>query len=122
MEINAESQRDHMLHEPIPKLVVSLAIPTTISQLITTIYNTADTYFVAQIGTSAAAAVGVVFSLMSIIQALGFGLGMGSGSLISRRLGAGRHEDATRYASSAVTASCLGGMVIMLLGLLLRSR
>ena len=118
MEINAESQRDHMLHEPIPKLVVSLAIPTTISQLITTIYNTADTYFVAQIGTSAAAAVGVVFSLMSIIQALGFGLGMGSGSLISRRLGAGRNEDATRYASSAVTASCLGGMVIMLLGLL----
>lgn len=106
-----------MLHEPIPKLVVSLAIPTTISQLITTVYNTADTYFVAQIGTSAAAAVGVVFSLMSIIQALGFGLGMGASSLISRCLGARRNAEATRYASSAVTASGLGGILIMILGL-----
>ena len=118
MEISAEAQRDHMLHEPIPRLVVSLAVPTTISQLVSTIYNTADTYFVSQIGTSAAAAVGVVFSLMSIIQALGFGLGMGASSLISRCLGARRNEEASRYASSAVVASCLGGLFIMVAGLL----
>ncbi len=55
--------------------------------LITSIYNLADTFFVGQISTSASGAVGVVSSLMAIIQALGFMLGHGSGTIISRSLG-----------------------------------
>ena len=105
MTIEPEVQRQRMLTTPIPKLICTLAIPTTASQLISTIYNTADTYFVSQIGTSASAAVGVVFALMSIIQALGFGLGMGASSLISRRLGAKQNDEAYKYASSAVAAA-----------------
>lgn len=101
MKSNKEKQYEMMLEKPIPKLITSLAIPTVLSQLISTIYNTADTYFVAQIGTSAAAAVGVVFSLMSIIQAVGFGVGMGANSLISRNLGAKNEEVAYKYGSSA---------------------
>ena len=103
---------------PAARLIASLALPTTASQLVSTIYNTADTYFVAQIGTSAAAAVGVVFSLMSIIQAMGFGLGMGSNSLISRRLGARKNEEANRYGSSAFAAALLAGCILMVVGLL----
>ena len=118
MEINPESQRKKMLETPMPRLIASLALPTTASQLVSTIYNTADTYFVAQIGTSAAAAVGVVFSLMSIIQAMGFGLGMGSNSLISRRLGARKNEEANRYGSSAFAAALLAGCILMVVGLL----
>ena len=76
-----------MLQTPVAKLILSLAAPTVASQLISIIYNTADTYFVSQISTSASAAVGVVFSLQSIIQAYGFGVAMGAGSLISLRLG-----------------------------------
>lgn len=75
-EDTKEAQYKKMIEEPIPKVITSLAIPTVLSQLITTVYNTADTYFVSQIGTSATAAVGVVFSIMSIIQAVGFGIGM----------------------------------------------
>ena len=74
--ISSEEQRGRMLHTPIPKLIVSLSIPTLASQLISVFYNTADTYFVSKLSTSASAAVGVVFSLMSIIQAFGFGIGM----------------------------------------------
>ena len=44
--ITSEQQRDRMLHTPIPKLIVSLSIPTLASQLISVFYNTADTYFV----------------------------------------------------------------------------
>ena len=69
----SEEQHRRMLQTPVPKLVLSLAAPTVASQLISIIYNTADTYFVSQISTSASAAVGVVFSLSSIIQAYGFG-------------------------------------------------
>ena len=107
-----------MLHTPIPKLILSLAAPTVASQLISIIYNTADTYFVSQISTSASAAVGVVFSLQSIIQAYGFGIAMGASSLISLRLGEKRERDADRYASSGVFAELLGGLLIMVLGLL----
>ena len=118
MEINPEAQRQKMIHTPVPRLIVSLSLPTIASQLVSTIYNTADTYFVAKIGTSAAAAVGVVFALMSIIQALGMGLGMGANSLISRRLGAKENEAASRTASSAVAASFLSGCAILVLGLI----
>ena len=64
-----------MTETPIPKLILSLAAPTILSMLITSIYNLADTFFVGQISTSASGAVGIVSSLMAILQALGFMLG-----------------------------------------------
>ncbi|MBE5961903.1 MAG: MATE family efflux transporter [Lachnospiraceae bacterium] len=116
--ITNEEQYRRMVETPVQKAVISLAIPTTISQLVTVIYNTADTYFVAQIGTSAAAAVGVVFSLMSLIQAAGFGLGMGASSLISRQLGAKQTEEANKIGSSAFFAAVICGTLLMAGGLL----
>lgn len=117
IESNSEKKYKQMIETPIPRVITALAIPTTLSQLITTIYNTADTYFVSQIGTSATAAVGVVFSLMAIIQAVGFGLGMGASSLISRNLGQKDVKSANRYASSAFFAAVLFGICLMLIGL-----
>ena len=115
--MDSEKQYQRMMETPIPKLVASLAIPTTIGMLITVIYNTADTYFVSQINKSASAAVGAVYAVMSIIQALGFGLGMGSGSLISRKLGAKEDQMANTYAASAFAAAILAGLLISVLGL-----
>lgn len=77
-----QAQYEKMTQTPVSKLIISLAIPTTISMLVTSIYNMADTFFVSQLGTSATGAVGIVFSLMAIIQAVGFTLGMGAGSTI----------------------------------------
>lgn len=115
--ISSEQQRDRMLHTPIPKLIVSLSIPTLASQLISVFYNTADTYFVSKLSTSASAAVGVVFSLMSIIQAFGFGIGMGCGSIISRSLGNRDNERADRTASSAFFFAAAVGLLICIAGL-----
>lgn len=106
-----------MTKMPVARLVISLAVPSIISMLITSIYNMADTFFVSQLGTSASAAVGVVFSLQSIIQAFGFTLGMGSGSYISRSLGAKDHNSAAIYASSAFAAAILIGSILLALGL-----
>lgn len=86
-ELTADEKFRSMTEEPVEKLVIGLAVPTTISMLISSIYNMADTFFVSQISTSASGAVGVAFPLMMIIQALGFTLGIGSGNYISRLLG-----------------------------------
>ena len=111
----AENQYNKMVNTPVSKLITSLAIPTVISMLVTAIYNMADTFFVSQISTQASAAVGVVFPIMSIIQAFGFTLGMGSGSLISIRLGQKRNEEANVIVSTAFfTAICLGCIITIL--------
>ena len=107
-----------MLESPIEPLIVRLAIPTTISMLITSIYNMADTYFVSQISTSASGAVGIVYSVMGVIQAIGFMIGVGSGSITSRLLGQDRREEAGRYASSAIFTALLLGVAFSVVGLL----
>lgn len=107
-----------MTTEKVPGLIVSLGIPTVISMLVTSVYNMADTYFVSRIGTSSSAAVGVVFSLMALIQAVGFTLGMGSGSLISRLLGEQKNEEADTVASSGLFAAILFGGLLTLFGLI----
>lgn len=109
---SGEAQYRRMMETPIPRLVTSLALPTTVSMLVTVIYNTADTYFVSQINKSASAAVGMVYTLMAIIQAIGYGFGMGAGSLISLKLGEKDDRAAEKYASSAFFASVLIGAAV----------
>ena len=113
-----QKQFEKMTTEKVPGLIISLGIPTIISMLVSSVYNMADTYFVSKLGTASSAAVGVVFSVMAIIQAVGFTLGMGSGSLISRLLGEQKNEEADRVASSGLFAAVLFGVALTVLGLL----
>ena len=115
-ELNIQ-QYKKMTETPIPKLILGLAAPTILSMLITSIYNLADTFFVGQISTSASGAVGVVSSLMAIIQALGFTLGHGSGTIISRSLGSRNTKAATRFASTSFFTALAVGVVLALIGL-----
>lgn len=103
--ITNDEMKNEMLESPIGGLLFRKALPTIIIQFITVVYNTADTYFVARINTEASAAVGIVFSIMAVIQAIGFGIGMGCGSIISRRLGASKTDEADMYGSSGLAAS-----------------
>ena len=98
MEQNQQFQK--MTQTPVGKLIATLSIPTIISMLVTSVYNMADTFFVSKLGTSASGAVGIVFSVMAIIQAIGFTFGMGSGSWISRLLGAKEEEKAKEVAAT----------------------
>ena len=116
MEKNADEQYNKMVNTPVWKLITKLAIPTIISMLVTSLYNMADTFFVSQLGTEPSAAVGIVFPIMSIIQAFGFTLGMGSGSLVSIRLGQKRNEEASVISSTAFFAALSVGLLITCFG------
>ena len=113
---SAEERYVYMTETPIPKLITTLAIPTIISMLVTGIYNTADTFFVGRISTQATAAVGLVFTVMAVIQAFGFFCGQGSGTFLSRMLGANHRKEADEMASTAFVIAMFIGIVIAVLG------
>ena len=107
-----------MIETPVNRLIPRLAVPTIISMLVTSIYNMADTFFVSQLSTSASGAVGVMFSAMSMIQAIGFTLGMGSGNHISRSLGNRDEERAGVFAATAFYTAAIIGVGILAVGTL----
>ena len=116
--MSQEQKFEMMTEAPIPGLIGRLAVPTIISMLITSFYNMADTFFVGKIGTSATAAVGVVFPVMAIIQALGFFCGHGSGNSISRHLGSKDIQSARELASTGFFLAFALGILLMVLGLI----
>ena len=114
-----EARQFHkMTKTPIARLVIGLGIPTMLNMMVTSLYNLADTYFVSSLGDRPTGAVNVVLSLMSIIQAIGFTLGMGSGSIVSRLLGARKRREADEVTSSSFFAGLAIGTLITVLGLL----
>ncbi len=117
--LNKVNRREYLTQTPVPKLIVRLSIPTIISMLVTALYNAADTYFVGQISTEATAAVGLVFSVMAVIQAIGFFCGHGSGNYLSRMLGAGNHKEANEAASTGFALALVIGVITAIAGNLL---
>ena len=111
---NADEKRQYMLETPVKKLVCTLAGPTILSMLITSFYNMVDTFFVGKINTQATAAVGIVFSLMAIVQAIGFFFGHGSGNYISRKLGAKEIEEAEKMSAVGFFSALAAGTILML--------
>ena len=103
---------------PVGKVIVTMAIPTIISMMVTSLYNIVDTFFVGRISTQATAAVGLVFPVMTLIQAFGFFFGQGSGTYISRMLGAKNTEDASKMATTALVCSVGFGLLLTVFGLL----
>ena len=108
-----------MTETPVKRLILTLSVPTIISNLISTLYNAADTFFVGQISTSASAAVGVALSLQAVIQAIGFFFGQGSGNNMSRQLGAHEEKTAEELASTGFFSSLLFSTAVTVLGLIL---
>lgn len=102
---------------PVPRVIGTLSVPTIISMLVTTIYNMADTFFVGHLDTPSTAAVGIVFSVMFIIQSIAFFFGHGSGNFISRELGAKRQQRAEQMATTGFVYAFGFGILITLVGL-----
>ena len=117
MEDKQEQKFQQMTQTPVGRLILRLAFPCIISMLVTAFYNMADTYFVGKLNSnSATGAVGVVFSLMAIIQATGFFFGHGSGNFISRELGSHDYEKASNMAATGFFSALAAGALICLLG------
>ena len=106
-----------MTEPPVGKLICRLAVPCIISMLVTSFYNMADTYFVGMLKSNAATgAVGVVFSMMAIIQAVGFFFGQGSGTYISRELGRKNFQEASNMAATGFFSALVTGLLICIVG------
>lgn len=109
-EMNSElSKRELFETVPVKKAVATLAVPTIISQIVTIIYNLADTFFVGQLNNPyMVVAVTVVSPWFNLLTALGNLFGIGGSSLISRLLGAKRDNE-VKYVSSL---SIYSGIII----------
>ena len=118
MDMNRQEQKfQRMTEEPVGRLISRLAVPCIISMMVTAFYNMADTFFVGMLkSNSATGAVGVVFSMMAIIQAIGFFFGHGSGNFISRALGRQDMESASNMAATGFFSAIAAGLLICILG------
>lgn len=115
---NAEEKYRQMTQTPVERLICRLAVPTIISMLITTIYNMADTFFIGKLDTtSASGAVGIAFSLMAILQAVGFFFGQGAGNNVSKELGRHGQGKAEQLAAVGFFSAFFSGVLILGLGL-----
>ncbi|MBR3224041.1 MAG: MATE family efflux transporter [Atopobiaceae bacterium] len=119
-EQTPEEKRREMLERPITPLMFSLAIPSIFANVVTTLYNLADAFFVGQMGsTSASAAVGVSIVTSVIIQSMAFYLAQGTGIQMSRCLGAGNTERASEFVNTGIAGTVVLGTLIALIGHLL---
>ena len=101
---------------PVPKAVASLAVPAILSQLVTTIYNLADTLYIGQTGNPyMVAAISLSFVLFFVLNAIGNLFGVGGGSLISRMMGAKQPEYAKRVCSFSLWSGAMLAVVYILL-------
>ena len=105
-----------MTETPVSRLIIRLGIPTTVSMLITSIYNMADTYFVGGLGESQQAATGILFTLQAIIQAVAFMLGHGSGSFVAKYLARKDTGESSKYVSTAFITGAVAGLIISISG------
>lgn len=119
MEDQQQKKYQLMTETPVSRLIPRMALPCVVSMLVTAFYNMADTFFVGMLKSNAATgAVGVVFSLMAIIQAIGFFFGQGSGNFISREIGHKNYQEASEMASTGFFSALATGVLICVLGLL----
>ncbi|MCR4739912.1 MAG: MATE family efflux transporter [Lachnospiraceae bacterium] len=108
---------------PIYPLLVKMAIPSMTGMIVSTVYSMTDTYFVGKLNNiNLTASVGIVFSFVSVIQAVGFWFGYGSGNHISQSLGKKDMEAAEKMAATGILAALVTGLLIMALGLPLTDR
>lgn len=110
--------QDAILHGRVEGLICKNALPTIVTMLITSIYNLTDTYFVSKLDVTAVAAVGIAYSAMCFIQAVGFFWGQGSGNYIARQIGNGDLHDAQRMSCLGYSYSLITGTIISVTGLL----
>lgn len=118
MKTQHRDNYEFLTQAPVSRVILTMAVPTIVSMLVTCLYTIVDTYFVGQLNTQSTAAVGIVFSLMCLIQAIGSFFGHGSGSYMSRELGARRIDNAASMAATGFVYAIVAGVAIAAVGLI----
>ncbi|MDD5038780.1 MAG: MATE family efflux transporter [Dehalococcoidales bacterium] len=107
-----------MGQESITKLLLRFSTPAIISSLVSSSYSLIDAIFIGRLGPEALAAVSVAFPLMGLFMAVGMGTAVGAASLIARRLGEKKYEEASRAAGTAIGNFVILGTILQIFCLL----
>ena len=113
-----EAYHKQMTETSIAPLIIKLGIPTTISMLITNVYNLVDTYFVGTLGVAQQGATGILFTLQAILQAVAFGLGHGAATHMTKHLALKNKKEAEAFGSNAFYLGLAIGVLMLGAGLL----
>lgn len=104
---------------PLPKLIRSIALPSSIGLIFNTLFNVVDTYYGGLVSTTALAALSLSFPVFFIILSVGIGMGTGTTALISSSLGGGDHRKAGMYAAQSITISIINAFLLTILGVIM---
>ncbi|KAB5607468.1 MATE family efflux transporter [Bifidobacterium jacchi] len=115
---SADEKYRQMTEQPIRPLILRLCIPAVISNLVTTAYNLTDTFFIGRLGTAQSGAIGIAFSIMTVLQAIGFFFGNGAGNSMSRELGKQNNDRAARLLAVGFVGAIGFGLAVSIIGLL----
>ena len=94
-----------------------MSLPAMMSMLVQALYNVVDSYFVAKVSEDALTAVSLVFPVQNLLIAVAIGTGVGLNSLISRRLGEGRLDEARSAATHGLLLAVVNWLLFALIGL-----
>ncbi|WP_125979358.1 MATE family efflux transporter [Bifidobacterium goeldii] len=115
---SADAKYRQMTGSPVKPLILKLCLPAVISNLVTTAYNLTDTFFIGRLGTAQSGAIGIAFSVMTVLQALGFFFGNGAGNSMSRELGKQNNERASRLLAVGFAGATISGLLVAIFGLI----
>lgn len=103
----------YMKQKPVLPLVVSMALPMTLSMLVNSLYNIVDSIFIAKISDNAMTALSLVYPIQNLIMAITVGFAIGTNAVISIHLGAG-NKKADRAASLGTLLNAFHGLLLMI--------
>lgn len=113
----SENRQNKLAAMPMKRLVCSMSLPLIFSLLVQSLYNIVDGIFVARLSEQALTATSLAYPVQILMVAVSVGTGVGASALISRKLGAGKREEANRLAATGLLLSVLSGLVFTVLGL-----
>lgn len=112
-----DSKTVRMGYMPVGRLLATMSGPAIFSMLINALYNIIDSIFVAQIGEDVLTAVTIGGPIQFFMVSMGVGTGVGINSLISRRLGAKKFEDANNAANSGLKLAMFNWLIFLVFGI-----
>lgn len=112
--MSENADQSFMKTRPVTRLVITMALPMTVSMLINSLYNIVDSYFIAKISEDAMTALSLVYPLQNLIIAITVGFGVGINAVMAYYLGAGRQRMANTAATMGIVMNMLHGLVLMI--------
>ena len=112
-----KNQKLNLIEDPISKLFLRIAVPSSVGTIFMTLYNVVDTYFAGKISPEALAALAQTFPVYFIIIAMGVGLSIGTTSLIANALGEKKVEKASHFLAQSITLAILTSIIVSIVGI-----